>query len=79
MQEACKVLIGHHDFSSFRASGCQVVSDPCIIALILISNLSFLIFVYSVPSFVEMRHLLVLFLILKVSARSMLAELKFTN
>ncbi|KAB5563674.1 hypothetical protein DKX38_003728 [Salix brachista] len=23
MQEACKVLVGHHDFSSFRASGCQ--------------------------------------------------------
>ncbi|KAK8625385.1 hypothetical protein V6N13_090258 [Hibiscus sabdariffa] len=26
MQEACKVLIGHHDFSSFRASGCQANS-----------------------------------------------------
>ncbi|PQQ14577.1 hypothetical protein Pyn_28774 [Prunus yedoensis var. nudiflora] len=24
MQEACKVLVGHHDFSSFRAAGCQV-------------------------------------------------------
>eukprot|EP01018_Ginkgo_biloba_P026487 Gb_00592 [translate_table: standard] len=23
MQEACKVLVGHHDFSSFRATGCQ--------------------------------------------------------
>ncbi|GMY05065.1 tRNA pseudouridine synthase A-like isoform X1 [Fagus crenata] len=23
MQEACKVLVGHHDFSSFRAAGCQ--------------------------------------------------------
>ncbi|ONI36264.1 hypothetical protein PRUPE_1G579000 [Prunus persica] len=44
MQEACKVLVGHHDFSSFRAAGCQakspirtldelnvseVVSTPC--------------------------------------------------
>ncbi|XP_050125927.1 uncharacterized protein LOC126603206 isoform X3 [Malus sylvestris] len=44
MQEACKVLVGHHDFSSFRAAGCQakspirtldelnvseVVSSPC--------------------------------------------------
>ncbi|KAJ0093320.1 hypothetical protein Patl1_26516 [Pistacia atlantica] len=28
MQEACKVLLGCHDFSSFRASGCQVVSQP---------------------------------------------------
>ncbi|KAE8698827.1 Pseudouridine synthase family protein isoform 2 [Hibiscus syriacus] len=26
MQEACKVLVGHHDFSSFRASGCQANS-----------------------------------------------------
>ncbi|WCJ18493.1 hypothetical protein M5689_000840 [Euphorbia peplus] len=26
MQEACKVLIGHHDFSSFRASGCEAKS-----------------------------------------------------
>lgn len=26
MQDACKVLIGKHDFSSFRAAGCQVVS-----------------------------------------------------
>jgi hypothetical protein len=23
-KEACRVLIGHHDFSSFRAAGCQV-------------------------------------------------------
>ncbi|KAJ4851411.1 hypothetical protein Tsubulata_030608 [Turnera subulata] len=26
MQEACEVLVGHHDFSSFRASGCQAKS-----------------------------------------------------
>ncbi|KAK9050176.1 hypothetical protein SSX86_030854 [Deinandra increscens subsp. villosa] len=26
MQEACKVLVGLHDFSSFRASGCQAKS-----------------------------------------------------
>eukprot|EP00898_Chlorokybus_atmophyticus_P003894 jgi/Chlat1/4505/Chrsp29S04440 len=26
MQEACKVLVGHHDFSSFRGSGCQATS-----------------------------------------------------
>lgn len=26
MQEACKVLAGHHDFSSFRAAGCQAKS-----------------------------------------------------
>ncbi|KAK2662174.1 hypothetical protein Ddye_000748 [Dipteronia dyeriana] len=26
MQKACEVLIGHHDFSSFRASGCQAKS-----------------------------------------------------
>ncbi|KAI3408657.1 tRNA pseudouridine synthase [Psidium guajava] len=26
MEEACKVLIGEHDFSSFRASGCQANS-----------------------------------------------------
>ncbi|CAK9234579.1 unnamed protein product [Sphagnum troendelagicum] len=26
MQEACRVLIGHHDFSSFRAAGCQALS-----------------------------------------------------
>uniref|UniRef100_A0A2P2KZG9 tRNA pseudouridine synthase n=2 Tax=Rhizophora mucronata TaxID=61149 RepID=A0A2P2KZG9_RHIMU len=26
MQAACKVLVGHHDFSSFRASGCQAKS-----------------------------------------------------
>ncbi|XP_022149020.1 uncharacterized protein LOC111017539 isoform X2 [Momordica charantia] len=26
MQEACKVLVGHHDFSSFRATGCQANS-----------------------------------------------------
>ncbi|CAK9165408.1 unnamed protein product [Ilex paraguariensis] len=25
MQKACKVLVGHHDFSSFRAAACQVV------------------------------------------------------
>ncbi|KAK3011011.1 hypothetical protein RJ639_011915 [Escallonia herrerae] len=25
MQKACKVLVGHHDFSSFRAAGCEVV------------------------------------------------------
>ncbi|GAA0158471.1 hypothetical protein LIER_43451 [Lithospermum erythrorhizon] len=24
MQEACKVLVGQHDFSSFRAAGCEV-------------------------------------------------------
>lgn len=27
MQEASKVLVGHHDFSSFRAAGCQVVPN----------------------------------------------------
>ncbi|KAG7976924.1 hypothetical protein I3843_05G004500 [Carya illinoinensis] len=26
MQEACKILVGHHDFSSFRAAGCQAKS-----------------------------------------------------
>ncbi|KAI4296187.1 hypothetical protein L6164_036165 [Bauhinia variegata] len=26
MQEACKVLVGRHDFSSFRAAGCQAKS-----------------------------------------------------
>ncbi|CAI0439485.1 unnamed protein product [Linum tenue] len=26
MKEACNVLVGHHDFSSFRASGCQAKS-----------------------------------------------------
>ncbi|XP_062083838.1 uncharacterized protein LOC133790262 [Humulus lupulus] len=26
MQEACKVLVGHHDFSTFRGSGCQAKS-----------------------------------------------------
>ncbi|EXB29043.1 tRNA pseudouridine synthase A [Morus notabilis] len=26
MQAACKVLVGHHDFSSFRAAGCQAKS-----------------------------------------------------
>lgn len=26
MQEACKVLVGHHDFSSFRAASCQAKS-----------------------------------------------------
>ncbi|XP_038877867.1 tRNA pseudouridine synthase A isoform X2 [Benincasa hispida] len=26
MQDACKVLVGHHDFSSFRAAGCQANS-----------------------------------------------------
>ncbi|XP_022151840.1 uncharacterized protein LOC111019726 [Momordica charantia] len=26
MHEACKVLVGHHDFSSFRATGCQANS-----------------------------------------------------
>ncbi|WJX26162.1 tRNA pseudouridine(38-40) synthase [Trifolium repens] len=26
MQEACRVLVGHHDFSSFRATGCQAKS-----------------------------------------------------
>ncbi|XP_065869516.1 uncharacterized protein [Euphorbia lathyris] len=26
MQEACKILVGHHDFSSFRATGCQAKS-----------------------------------------------------
>ncbi|XP_028792312.1 uncharacterized protein LOC114748126 isoform X2 [Neltuma alba] len=26
MQEACRVLVGHHDFSSFRAAGCQAKS-----------------------------------------------------
>ncbi|KAF3453954.1 hypothetical protein FNV43_RR04396 [Rhamnella rubrinervis] len=26
MQEACKVLVGNHDFSSFRAAGCQAKS-----------------------------------------------------
>lgn len=25
MQKACRVLVGCHDFSSFRAAGCQVV------------------------------------------------------
>ncbi|KAM7482102.1 hypothetical protein LguiB_006685 [Lonicera macranthoides] len=35
MQKACKVLVGRHDFSSFRASGCQVVN-----LLLLISRFS---------------------------------------
>ncbi|KAM6579052.1 hypothetical protein CsatB_030889 [Cannabis sativa] len=26
LQEACKVLVGHHDFSTFRGSGCQAKS-----------------------------------------------------
>eukprot|EP00250_Pteridium_aquilinum_P010792 c19628_g1_i3 orf=66-1112(+) len=26
MQQACRYLVGHHDFSSFRASGCQAKS-----------------------------------------------------
>ncbi|PIA57763.1 hypothetical protein AQUCO_00600470v1 [Aquilegia coerulea] len=26
MQKACRILVGHHDFSSFRASGCQAKS-----------------------------------------------------
>ncbi|XVE48563.1 hypothetical protein DITRI_Ditri01bG0011500 [Diplodiscus trichospermus] len=26
MQAACKILVGHHDFSSFRAAGCQAKS-----------------------------------------------------
>ncbi|KAG0556871.1 hypothetical protein KC19_11G085600 [Ceratodon purpureus] len=26
MMEACKVLVGHHNFSSFRATGCQALS-----------------------------------------------------
>ncbi|KAL6515224.1 hypothetical protein OROHE_018856 [Orobanche hederae] len=26
MQKACQVLVGHHDFSSFRAAGCQAKS-----------------------------------------------------
>jgi tRNA pseudouridine38-40 synthase len=26
MQQACKIIIGHHDFSSFRAAGCQANS-----------------------------------------------------
>lgn len=26
MQDACNVLVGHHDFSSFRAAGCQAKS-----------------------------------------------------
>jgi tRNA U38,U39,U40 pseudouridine synthase TruA len=26
VQKACCVLAGHHDFSSFRAAGCQVLS-----------------------------------------------------
>ncbi|KAK6945480.1 Pseudouridine synthase I, TruA, alpha/beta domain [Dillenia turbinata] len=26
MQEACKILVGYHDFSSFRAAGCQANS-----------------------------------------------------
>ncbi|XP_020268556.1 uncharacterized protein LOC109843968 isoform X1 [Asparagus officinalis] len=26
MKKACKILTGHHDFSSFRASGCQAAS-----------------------------------------------------
>ncbi|CAB4267897.1 unnamed protein product [Prunus armeniaca] len=34
MQEACKVLVGHHDFSSFRAAGCQVVPYLQIVAFI---------------------------------------------
>lgn len=25
MQKACRVLVGRHDFSSFRAAACQVV------------------------------------------------------
>ena len=25
VQKACNILVGHHDFSSFRAFGCQVV------------------------------------------------------
>ncbi|XP_074275047.1 uncharacterized protein LOC141599060 [Silene latifolia] len=27
MQDACKILAGHHDFSSFRAAGCQASSS----------------------------------------------------
>jgi tRNA U38,U39,U40 pseudouridine synthase TruA len=25
IQKACSILVGHHDFSSFRAAGCQVI------------------------------------------------------
>lgn len=25
VQKACSILVGHHDFSSFRAAGCQVI------------------------------------------------------
>jgi hypothetical protein len=25
VQRACSILVGHHDFSSFRAAGCQVL------------------------------------------------------
>ncbi|EEF35948.1 pseudouridylate synthase, putative [Ricinus communis] len=40
MQEACKVLVGHHDFSSFRASGCQAKSPIRTLAEISVSEVA---------------------------------------
>lgn len=41
MQEACKVLVGRHDFSSFRAAGCQVIS--CLLIHMYAYGISFML------------------------------------
>lgn len=38
MQEACKILVGHHDFSSFRAAGCQANSPMRTLDELLVSE-----------------------------------------
>jgi tRNA U38,U39,U40 pseudouridine synthase TruA len=32
VQKACSILVGHHDFSSFRAAGCQVILSLTIVS-----------------------------------------------
>ncbi|KAF5448128.1 hypothetical protein F2P56_028686 [Juglans regia] len=53
MQEACKVLVGHHDFSSFRAAGCQAKSP---IRTLDELNVSEVVSTPYFPSIVERRQ-----------------------
>lgn len=53
MQKACQVLVGHHDFSSFRAAACQVGS----IFEISIFTTEMYGFIYHLVSFLNFNFL----------------------
>lgn len=66
MQEACKVLVGHHDFSSFRAAGCQVVPNLLIVGKCMLAALLLFLLVmlfYELTCFYISKRILAAFLL----------------